>query len=132
MTISNRKLILIVEDDIHSLQITKEFLTMENYQVIEAHNGEQALKMLATQTPDLILSDISLPGADGFALVQKIRAQARFVHTPIIILSGYGRPADQKAAFDAGATGHLTKPINIVHLLREIKTALTNTPNIDG
>ena len=129
MTASLYKLILIVDDDVNGRLIIKEFLLLHEYEVIEAYNGEQALNLLITHTPDLILSDISMPGTDGLAMIQAIRAKWRFRYTPIITLSGYSRPEDQQAALSAGATSHLTKPINIVDLLREIKDALSAPPN---
>ncbi len=110
---TSQKLILLVEDDITSRTLTKEMLTFQNYQVIEAHSGDQVLRLLETHTPDLILTDVSLPGLDGLDLVRHVRAQSHLTHIPIVTISGYGRPVDRQAALDAGANSYLTKLIKI-------------------
>jgi CheY-like chemotaxis protein len=123
MSLEN-KTILVVEDDEGSRQLIKELLGFQSYAVVEAESGQQALSVLAKHAVDLILMDISLPDISGLALMRKIKAQQKYIHLPIIALTAYVRPADEKAALDAGAATHIPKPVNIQTLLTEIQRQL--------
>jgi CheY-like chemotaxis protein len=123
MTVS-QKVILVVEDDDGNRELIKELLTFQSYQVVEAESGQQAMTVLEKNSVDLILMDISLPDTTGLALIRKIRVQAKYAALPIIALTAYVHPSDQKAALAAGATSHISKPVNIQRLLTEIHKSL--------
>ncbi len=84
---ASQKVILLVEDDSENRRLTKDLLSFQNYRVIEAEDSYQALDILQRDPPDLILTDVSLPGMDGLTLTQKIRAQEKFARMPIIVLT---------------------------------------------
>jgi CheY-like chemotaxis protein len=123
MTVS-QKVILVVEDDDGNRELIKELLTFQSYQVVEAESGQQAMTVLEKNSVDLILMDISLPDTTGLALIRKIRVQAKYAALPIIALTAYVHPSDQKAALAAGATSHISKPVNIQRLRTEIHKSL--------
>lgn len=110
---SPQRLILLVEDDVVSRTLTKEMLILQNYQILEA------LSLLKSHRPDLILADISMLGIDGIALIQQVRAQSQFALT----MSGYRSLHNRQTALEAGADGYL-KPIGLRQLFKEVKTVL--------
>jgi len=81
--------VLLVEDHADTRQMYAEFLGME-FEVITATDGEDALRRMRTDVPHLIVTDLSLPGMDGFELITRVRADAKLQSIPIICLSGYG------------------------------------------
>ena len=118
---SPQKTILLVEDDPDNRRLTKDLLSFQNYRVIEAEDGYQALKLLQEHTPDLILTDVALPGIDGFTLTRNIRAQEKFAQTPIIVLTAYLRQADKETVQATALLRYLSKPVDIPALLTQIQ-----------
>ena len=121
---TSQKVILLVEDDPDNRRLTKDLLTFQNYRVIEAEDSYQALDILQKDPPDLILTDVSLPGMSGFTLTQKIRALKKFARTPIIVLTAHLRQADQEALKKTALVQYLSKPVNIPALLVQIQALL--------
>ena len=105
--------ILVVEDDEGNRQLIKELLTFQDYAVVEAESGHQALTRLEEHVINLILMDISLPDTSGLTVIRKIRAQDKYAALPIIALTAHVRKSDAEAALKAGATSHLPKPVKI-------------------
>ncbi|NIV30416.1 MAG: response regulator, partial [Anaerolineae bacterium] len=93
-TVPSRPTILVVEDEEAILEIITFFLQDEGYQVLQALNGEAALSLLESARPDLIISDIRMPGIDGFALCEEVRANPDFGQLPFIFLTGRDERAD--------------------------------------
>ncbi len=116
--------ILVVEDDDGNRQLIKELLTFQDYEVVEAESGHQALTRLEEHAINLILMDISLPDTSGLTVIRKIRAQDKYATLPIIALTAHVRKSDTEAALKAGATSHLPKPVKIQQLLSEINKNL--------
>jgi len=121
---TSQKVILLVEDDPDNRRLTKDLLSFQNYRVIEAEDSYQALNILQKDPPDLILTDVSLPGMSGFTLTQKIRAKKKFARTPIIVLTAHLRQTDQEALQKTALVQCLSKPVNIPALLVQIQTLL--------
>ena len=119
-----RKQILVIEDDDGNRGLIRELLILQNYGVVEAKSGRQALNLLESCPVDLILMDISLPDMTGLDVTRQIREQKKISHIPIIALTAHVRKVDQEAAFAAGATSHIPKPVNIQFLLSEIQKQL--------
>jgi two-component system CheB/CheR fusion protein len=86
-----------------------EFLSID-FEVVTAEDGEQALDLLRSHRPDVIVTDLSLPGIDGFELMARVRADPSFPGIPIICLSGYGGHAHEQRARAAGCDRILQKP----------------------
>jgi len=101
--------VLLVEDHADTRQMYAEFLGA-HFEVITAVDGEDALKTLRIHVPDVIVTDLSLPGMDGFELIAKVRADLMFQSIPIICLSGYGGYEHEDRARAAGCDRLLQKP----------------------
>lgn len=117
-------LILIVDDEPQILRALKTILSSSHFQVISAVTGEQALTLAATQEPEVIILDLTLPDMDGIEVCQQIREWSR---TPIIVLSVRDSEHDKVAALDKGADDYLVKPFNIQELLARIRVALRHS-----
>jgi CheY-like chemotaxis protein len=102
-------LILIVEDHQDTRQMYAEFLAI-GFQVITAANGEDALEAVREQPPDLLITDLSLPGIDGFELIARVRQDPVLRRMPIICLSGYSGELFEQRARAAGSDRVLLKP----------------------
>ena len=119
-----QKRILVIEDEDSHRDLISQLLTFQGYEVLSAASGKEALASLVKNKIDLILLDIALPDASGIALMKQIRAKKPFATLPIIVVSAHVHPTDIRAAFAAGATSHIPKPINIQKLLQDIAAYL--------
>ena len=122
-------LILVVDDEPQILRALKTILGSSHFRVISAINGEEALALAATQQPDVIILDLSLPDMDGIKVCEQIREWSR---TPIIVLSVRDGEHDKVAALDKGADDYLTKPFNIQELMARIRVALRHSSQSIG
>lgn len=117
--------ILLVDDAVESLQAFQSLLEMEGAQVWPQTNGPAALAVSAHQPFDLILSDIGMPGMDGYELIAALRKLPATAAVPALALTGFGRPQDATRAIRAGYDGHLGKPVSLQALLDKIARATT-------
>lgn len=101
--------ILIVEDHVDTRQMYAEYFQGQ-FTVLQAGDGRQALELMHAHRPDVVITDLSLPGIDGFELVALIRKDAALSDIPIICVSGYGGHAHDERARDAGCDRILQKP----------------------
>jgi CheY-like chemotaxis protein len=106
---SARPLVLLVEDHADTRQMYAEFLGL-SFDVVEAANGEEALKVLRQRVPALVITDFSLPGIDGFELTKQIRSNPATQHVAVICLSGYGGSDHETQAVRVGCNKVLEKP----------------------
>jgi|SRR5579872_841186 len=104
--------ILIVDDNPDNLKLTLLLLECEGYAVETAEDAEQALALLQTCRPDLILMDIQLPGMDGLDLTRRLRTVEELKPIPIVALTAYAMQGDEENALEAGCDGYITKPID--------------------
>jgi CheY-like chemotaxis protein len=118
----NNPLILIVDDIPKNLQLLSSILNKESYQISFASNGFQALSVLETTKPDLILLDVMMPEMDGYEVCQKIKANSELSHIPIIFLTGKAEHDDIIRGLQVGAVDYITKPFNSAELLSRVKT----------
>jgi CheY-like chemotaxis protein len=118
--------ILIVEDVPNVLELLEVTLRFKGYSVITATNGEEALKMLETQRPILIITDILMPKMDGYAFVQKLRLNPETRALPVVFLSAtYVTPEDKEFALSLGAARFIEKPIDAEDFLLTIAELVT-------
>ena len=118
--------ILIAEDDPNSLILLESILLSRDYDVLTARDGAEAWALLQNETPDLIISDILMPGIDGFELCRKIRGDSRLAKTPIIIYSAtYIEARDEQLAIAAGANRFVLKPIEANHMIKVVAEVLS-------
>ena len=120
--------ILIVDDNTQNLKLARVILAVEGYDVRTAADAEEALKVLETFTPRLILMDLQLPGMDGLQLTRLLRAdpQRRGIH--IVALTAYAMKGDEAKALAAGCDGYVTKPLDTEQLPRMVASYLRTDP----
>ena len=106
-------LILVVDDAVDNLAMISIALQQQGYQVVTAVNGEDAVSVAKQTLPNLILMDINLPGLDGLGATRRIRESEGLRDVPIIAVTALGTEGFQRAAYDAGVAGYLTKPIDL-------------------
>lgn len=117
MEAARRKRILVVEDEPTIREFISCLLQAHGYQVVTAADGYEAIQAFGKQTPDAILLDLMLPGADGYQVCRVARADQRTAKTPIIMLTGKDGLLDSLKGRMAGATAYLSKPVNADQLL---------------
>ncbi|MCC7543029.1 MAG: response regulator [Deltaproteobacteria bacterium] len=113
--------ILVVEDEPQMRKFVRASLTSHGYRVLEADRAVDAVRMLTSHNPEMVLLDLGLPDGDGIELTKQLREWSR---VPIIVLSARGREDDKVAALDAGADDYLTKPFGVNELLARMRVAL--------
>ena len=116
--------ILIVDDSKLSVRMLQDRLTAAGYQVVVAYSGEEALARLRSATPDLILSDVVMPGINGYELVLRLRQHPATANTPVIMLTSKGGIQEKVAGFEAGADDYLVKPVDPTELELRIRALL--------
>jgi DNA-binding response OmpR family regulator len=117
------KRILIVEDEIRISNLLKMYLERESFHVDIADNGVDGLDIALQENVDLIILDVSMPGKDGFSVLEELR---KIKNTPVMMLSARGEAHDQKRGFDLGATDYILKPFSPREVILKIKTILTS------
>ena len=122
-----RKKILLVDDDDSLRMIAREALQYQNYIVIEASDGNQALELLRSHKPDLVLLDIMLPGVDGLQIAQIIKSNISTSHIPVIFLTARGQTEDKVKALKSGGDDYLVKPFDSTELAARIEAILERT-----
>jgi CheY-like chemotaxis protein len=118
--------VLLVEDTEDNRFMMRRLLEMTGYRVVEAMNGEEAVKIAQIESPHLILMDLSLPVIDGLAATRLIRKLPAFESTPIIAVSAHDTSDFQSEAMEAGCNSYVTKPIDFNELEQLIATLLQN------
>lgn len=113
--------ILVVDDDVHILQLVNIYLTKEGYQVIQAENGQQALQLLEGNLPDLAVVDVMMPGMDGFTLTKTL---SQDYDIPVLLLTAKGELEDKERGFLAGSDDYVVKPFEPKELLFRIAAIL--------
>lgn len=121
------KTILYVEDNELNRKIVRDLLKRTTYRLIEAHDGEAALKVSLEQRPDLILMDMQLPKISGIEATRRLRAESSTATTPIIAVTSFALSGDDQKAIEAGATAYLAKPYSPFTLLSMIRKLLPET-----
>ena len=109
--------ILVVEDYEDVRQMLRILLESEDFRVLEASTGAEALRIVKSDRPDVILMDLALPGFDGFETIRRIRKIDGFQNTPIVILTAHSGPSVYETARRAGTDFFMTKPVDFDELL---------------
>lgn len=118
--------ILIVDDHNTTLKLITSFLKGKDYEILTATDAYHAIKVMATERPDMILLDINIPQINGFELCRAIRDDIEFKDIPIIMMSGaYGDDIARKRALNLGADAYLVKPFEKEELLSLIEDYIT-------
>ncbi len=121
---NDKKTILVVDDEKTIVDLLVCNLEREGYQTLEAHDGEEAIKIALEKKPDLILLDIMLPKVDGLTVCKRIR---HTLNVPILILSAKGEEIDKILGLELGADDYITKPFSVRELVARVKANLRKT-----
>ena len=116
--------ILIVDDDAQLRSTIQMVLKLKGYEVIDADNGVTALKLARAALPDIIISDINMPQADGFAALAELRKDPATAHIPLILMTGESEPSGMRKGMELGADDFLTKPFAMNALLKAVEARL--------
>lgn len=117
----NLPVVLVVEDDKAIVHLLSTILGVNDYRVLEVNTGREALSLISSHCPDVVLLDLGLPDMDGVDIIKNVR---QWSQTPIIVLSARNREKDKVEALDAGADDYITKPFGTAELLARVRTAL--------
>lgn len=116
--------ILLVEDNPVNAKLATVILRSQGHTVEAVTDAVGARQMLQVQRPDLILMDLGLPGVDGYALTREIRRRPETASIPVLAVTSFAMKGDELKAREAGCSGYLTKPINRLELLAEVRRLL--------
>jgi len=119
-----KKRIVVVEDNETNMYLINFILEKNDYEVIKAPSGEEAIELVAKEKPDLVIMDIDLPGIDGLETTRRIRQSEADGNIPIVALTSYAMTGDREKALDAGCTGYIEKPINPETFMSQIEEYL--------
>jgi two-component system, OmpR family, KDP operon response regulator KdpE len=122
---TDHRRILVVDDEPQITRVLRTSLSSQGYDIRAANDGEMALEIMKDWTPDLVITDLSMPNMDGVQLCRRLRPATRI---PIIVLSVRGEERTKVQALDAGADDYVTKPFGIEELLARVRANLRRTP----
>ncbi|MDD3619653.1 MAG: response regulator [Desulfobulbaceae bacterium] len=120
------KTILVVDDNRDSRELVVKILRAKGYRLCEAVDGEEALAQVASERPDLILMDISLPRIDGYEVTRRLKSSRETASIPIIALTAHAMKGDREKAIAAGCEDYIAKPIDIREFPGRIAVFLRN------
>ena len=123
-------LILVVDDSADNVAMISLFLQQQGYRVITAGNGEDAITIATQMMPNLILMDINLPALDGLGATRRIRENDALRDIPVVAITAFGTEGFQRAAYDVGVSGYLTKPLDLDRMHQLIARLLS--PTVSG
>ncbi len=116
--------LLVVDDDMINRTLLSASLENEGYAVAEAEDGQQALEMLREESFDVVLLDLIMPNMDGFAVLERMKADSRLQHIPVVVVSASDEMADVVRCIEMGATDHLPKPFDPALLCARVNASL--------
>lgn len=122
--------LLLVEDHAELAVWVAKMLRHSGFVVDVIGRGDHAATALLTQTYDLVILDLSLPGMDGYEILRRIRYQAKTAHLPVLILTARGTPEDRVKGLNLGADDYLSKPFEVAELEARIKALLRRSGNV--
>ncbi|MGH9497727.1 MAG: response regulator transcription factor [Terriglobales bacterium] len=126
---NERRRILVVDDEPQITRVLRTSLSSQGYDIRVANDGETALEIMKDWTPDLVVTDLSMPNMDGLELCRRLRVTNK---VPIIVLSVRGEERTKVQALDAGADDYVTKPFGIEELLARVRASLRRAPVANG
>jgi len=116
--------VLVIEDDDFSADFLQRYLTTIGYEVVRAPDGEEGLRKLYQENPDLILLDVMMPGMDGFQVCERIRSDQETAHIPVLMVTALYETEERIKALEAGADDFLSKPFNVYELAARVKSLM--------
>ena len=122
------KKVLVVDDNPVSRELIREVLEDSDRNVLEAENGEEALKKIAEEKPDIVLLDIQLPVYDGYEVLHRVRTSLKLDKLPVLALTAYAMQGDCEKALASGFDAYVTKPIDVAALRIQVENFLGSDP----
>lgn len=119
-----RRAVLIADDEPRLRQLVRVTIASNQYEVLEAEDGDEAWALIQQHRPALVILDVKMPGRDGLELTRAIKAAPELAGIHVILLTAYGQDPDVQAGQDAGADLFLTKPFSPLQLLTAVERAL--------
>ena len=114
--------VLVVDDILPNVKLLEAKLTSEYYEVLTAMNGEEALKKVAEESPDIVLLDVMMPGMDGFEVCTRIKSSPESAHIPVVMVTALTDVQDKVRGLESGADDFLSKPINDMALMARVRS----------
>jgi len=111
---------ILIADDEPSIRLLVSGMLSEDYTVLEANDGAEAIDVINLQRPDLILMDIMMPYLDGYTACSRLKANEETKGIPVIMLTGVGHELNKKLSQETGADGYITKPFSLPELREKI------------
>ncbi len=124
--------LLLIDDDPNLILLVKDYLEFNDYEVLTATQGREALTILEQQIPDLIICDIMMPEMDGYTFVQEIRQNPQWDQIPVIFLSAKGQSKDKIKGLTQGADVYMVKPFEPEELVAQVQSTLNSTYRLIG
>jgi CheY-like chemotaxis protein len=122
--------VLVVDDMPAGRELVRSVLENSGHTVVEASEGEEALRLARQVLPDLIILDIHMPVRDGFGVIEELRHDPQFAAIPVMALTASAMQGDRERAVAAGFTGYVTKPIRLEALRSEVERLLNPTDHL--
>jgi len=113
--------ILVVEDSEKNMRLLRDLLQAKGYATLEATTGEDALACAVSDAPALVLMDVQLPGIDGVEALRRLRDDDRTASIPVLALTAQAMHGDRERFLAAGFDGYVSKPVDIVELIRTVE-----------
>ncbi len=126
----SQKKLLLIDDDPNLILLVKDYLEFRGYEVIPAGNGREALEVMKSFTPDLIICDVMMPEMDGYTFVETIRSNMSTDWVPVIFLSARGQTADRVKGLSTGAEVYMVKPFEPEELVAQVESSLKHTDRL--
>ncbi len=117
--------ILVIDDDHRNLKLVRALLQVSGYRTLEATSGEQGIKLVRDEKPDLVLMDIQMPVMDGLEATEILKADPMTKDIPIVALTAYAMKGDEERIRAAGCDGYITKPIDTKEFSKKISEYLS-------
>jgi CheY-like chemotaxis protein len=125
MTLSE-KTVLIIEDEADAAELFAEMMRVSGFRVLKTSSSTPALRLIATEKPDIIILDIMMPDVSGLDILRQMRQDPELADIPVVVVSAKSMPADIKIGMEAGASTYLTKPIGFLELKEAVERAMGN------
>ncbi|MFZ3384043.1 MAG: response regulator [Candidatus Methanoperedens sp.] len=118
-----RPKVLVVDDEPTNIELLEGYLS-KDYDILKAHDGNEAIIIVEANPPDIILLDIMMPGMNGYEVCKKLKDDRNTNHIPIVMVTALHEKEDRNKAIEAGADDFITKPFDIIELTVRVKSYL--------
>lgn len=120
------KTVLIVEDEVDTAEMLAEMMKISGYEVIKSYGGKQAISMISSKKPDVVVLDLMMPEFSGLDVLNFMRRDPRLDHIPVVIVSARNIDEDVQNCLDAGASCFLSKPVSFEEIKGAVETSIVN------